>query len=253
MTLKFAANLTSLWPELPYLDRFNAAAEAGFDAIEILFPYEVAAKETQRALLANGQQLVLLNAPPPNYTGGVQGFAAEPDRIDRFQRDIIRAYRYAEMFGASYLHVMSGYAEGETARETFVSNLIWAADRAPEGLTLTVEPLNAKAMPGYYMNDYDLAAEVINAVDLPNVGLQFDSYHAQMIHGNAVAVFDKFAPLIRHIQIGDTPERRAPGTGEVDFAELFTRIAASGYDGWISAEYHPGGATEDTLEWRGLA
>ncbi len=249
MPLKFAANLSLLWTELPYLDRFAAAADAGFDAVEVLFPYDVAAKETQRALLANGQRMVLMNAPPPNYTGGPRGFAAEPDQIERFRYDMKRSFRYCEALKVPFLHVMSGYAAGDAAKETFISNLKWAAAEAPKGLTLMIEPLNATAQPNYFLNSYDLAAEVLEAVDAPNVALQYDSYHAQVIHGDALHVWETYKPLVRHAQIGDAPDRTPPGTGEVDFVALFARIEASGYDGWISAEYHPGGLTEDTLAW----
>lgn len=248
MPLKFAANLSFLWAELPYLDRFAAAAEAGFEAVEILFPYDVAVKETKRALLANGLQMILLNAPPPNYTGGPRGFAAEPDKVKRFQYDMRRVFRYAEALGVSYVHVMSGKGAGVEAQQTFVDNLAWAAGEAPDGLTLTVEPLNREGMPGYFMSDYALAAEVIAAVDAPNVGLQYDSFHAQMIHSDAVAVFEEHQHLVRHIQVGDAPKRGAPGTGPIDFKALFQRIEASGYDGWISGEYLPTGATEDSLQ-----
>ena len=253
MPLKFAANLSFLWAELPYLDRFDAAAEAGFEAVEVLFPYDLAVSETRRALSANGLRMLLINAPPPNYTGGPRGFAAVPDRTDRFRRDIERSFRYAEALGISFLHVMAGEASGPAARATFVDNLRWASARAPEGLTLTIEPLNPVSQPEYFLADYALAAEVLAEVAAPNVGLQYDSFHAQMIHGDAVAVFEAHAPLIRHIQIGDTPKRGAPGSGNVDFPALFASIAASGYDGWISAEYLPGTRTEDTLGWRALA
>ena len=249
MALKFAANLSHLWPELPYLDRFGAAAAAGFVAVEVLFPYDIAAKDTQRALLANGLQMILINAPPPNYTGGARGFAAQPEMVQRFQYDMRRVFRYAEALGVSFVHVMTGEAQGSAARQTLVDNLKWAADAAPKGLTLTLEPLNAKAMPGYFLNDYALAADVLAAVDAPNVGLQYDSYHAQMIHGDAVAVFEQYLPLIRHIQIGDAPDRGAPGTGDVDFDGLFQRIKAAEYTGWISGEYSPDGPTEDRLGW----
>lgn len=249
MTLKFAANLTLLWRELPYLDRFTAAADAGFAAVEVLFPYDVAAKETLGALQANGQRMALINAPPPNYTSGPRGFAAEPDKVERFQYDMKRVFRYAEVLGVSFVHVMTGEGTGAACKQTLIDNMRWAADQAPKGLTLTLEPLNPVAMPGYFLNDYDLACEVLRAVDAPNVGLQYDSYHAQMIHGDAVAVFEAHCDLVRHIQIGDTPERGAPGTGDVDFDRLFGRIDASGYAGWISAEYHPNGPTENSLHW----
>ena len=250
MPLKFAANLTLLWPELPYLDRFAAAAEAGFDTVEILFPYDLAVKETQRALLANGLQIILINAPPPNYTGGPRGFAAQPDNADRFRYDMKRVFRYAEALGVRMIHVMTGAAEGDAARAILIENMRWASAEAPKGITLMLEPLNPVAQPGYFLNDYALAAGVLKELALPNVALQYDSYHAQMIHGDALAVFDEYLPLIGHIQIGDTPDRGPPGVGDVDFPALFARIDASGYDGWISAEYHPGTKTEDTLHWK---
>jgi len=247
--MKFAANLSLLWPELPYLDRFSAAAAAGFQAVEVLFPYDLAAKETQRALIANGLKMILMNAPPPNYTGGARGFAANPDLVDRFQYDMRRVFRYAEALAVPNIHVMTGEGAGAAAKDTLVRNLAWAAEQAPSGMTLTLEPLNPISMPGYFLNDYALAAEVLGQLDAPNVALQYDSFHAQVIHGDAIAVFDEYLPLIRHVQIGDAPDRSAPGSGAVDFATLFGRIEASGYDGWVSAEYHPNRQTEDTLEW----
>ena len=247
--LNFAANLTLLWPELPYLDRFDAAGEAGFKAVEILFPYDVSAKETQAALGRNGLQMILLNAPPPNYTGGARGFSAQPGKEARFQSDMRRAFRYATALGVSMIHVMTGEAEGPEAKATMLANMRWAAEAAPKGITLMLEPLNPVAMPGYFLNNYELAADILNELGAANVALQYDSYHAQTIHGDAVAVFEKYHALVGHIQIGDTPERGAPGTGDVDFKALFKTIKARKYGGWISGEYHPNGPTEPTLGW----
>ena len=247
--LRFAANLTHLWAELPYLDRFDAAAEAGFKAVEVLFPYDVPAPETRKALRRNGLDMVLLNAPGPNYAGGIRGFAALPGGEARFDYDMRRAVRYAQALGAGLIHVMSGVASGSEAKATMIANLKRAADGLPEGLCLSLEPLNRLAQPGYFLSSYDLAAEIIDAVDMPNVGLQYDSYHAQLITGDAVGTFQAMLPLIRHIQIGDAPDRTPPGTGDVDFAALFSAIDSSGYAGWISAEYTPNGRTEAGLEW----
>ena len=162
--LKFAANLSLLWAELPYLDRFAAAADAGFEAVEILFPYDLAASRTQRALIANGLELILMNGPPPNYTGGARGFAAVPGGEERFKYDMRRAFRYVDVLKPKFLHVMAGEAEGESAKDTIIRNLKWASEAAPKGLTLTVEPLNPKAMPGYFLNDYVQAADILDAV-----------------------------------------------------------------------------------------
>lgn len=246
---KFAANISLLFSELPYCDRFAAAAAAGFDAVEILFPYELAAKETQRALLANGLELVLINAPPPNYTGGTPGYAAIPGGGERFQRDIRRVLRYADVLKPQKIHVMAGYEKGAEARDTFIRNLQWAADFAPQQ-KFTIEPLNSGDQPGYFLDDYNLAAEVLDAVSRPNVGLQYDAYHAQLIHGDAAAVWEAFGARAVHVQIGAAPARSEPGTGPVDFPALFAAIDASGYDGWVSAEYTPSTLrTEDSLGW----
>lgn len=250
--MKPAANLSLLWPELPFLDRFDAASAAGFDAVEVLFPYDIAAGEIQRALLMNGQQLILINAPPPNYTGGARGFAALPGGEDRFRHDMKRVFRYADVLGVRFVHVMTGIAEGTSARDTLLRNLDWAAKAAPEGLTLTLEPLNSVAMPGYFLNDYALARDILEALGADNVGLQYDSYHAQMIHGDAVAVFQEYQSLIVHAQIGDAPDRGPPGRGTVDFKGLFAAMRGAAYTGWISAEYHPKEATEKTLDWMQL-
>ena len=248
---RFAANISMLFAELPYLERFAAAANAGFEAVEILFPYEIAAKETQRALLRNGLDLLLINAPPPNYTGGAPGYAAVPGGQDRFQRDIRRVLRYADVLGAQKIHIMAGYAKGGEAFDTFIENLRWAADQAPKQ-HFTIEPLNAGDQPGYFLDDFDLAAEILDAVNRPNLGLQYDAYHAQMIHGDALAVWEKHGRRAVHIQIGAAPGRCEPGTGPVDFELLFKAIDASGYEGWVSAEYRPSTTrTEDSLGWLG--
>lgn len=247
--LNFAANLTHLWAELPYLDRFDAAAEAGFKAVEVLQPYDVPAPDTQRALRRNGLQMILLNAPGPNYTGGARGFAAAIGGEARFDYDIRRAVRYAQALGANLIHVVSGEGAGDAAKATMIANLRRASGQLPDGLCLTLEPLSATDNPGYFLSRFDLAAEIIEAVDAPNVGLQYDSYHAQMITGDAVETFQEMRPLIRHVQIGDAPGRIPPGKGVVDFAALFAAIEASDYDDWVSAEYTPEGRTENGLDW----
>lgn len=247
--MKPVANLSHLWPELPYLDRFDAAAAAGFGGVEVLFPYDVPAKDTQRALIRGGLEMILINAPPPNYTGGERGFAAVVGSEARFAHDMRRACRYAQELRVPMLHVMSGVAEGAAAKSTMIANLKQAVQASHEGLMLTLEPLCPEAQPGYFLNDYGLAAEIITAVDAPNLRLQFDSYHAQMIHGDAVAVFEQYKDIIIHVQIGDTPSRGAPYTGNVDFAALFAAMRSAGYEGWVSGEYSPGSDTRSTLGW----
>ena len=247
----FAANISLLFSELPYIERFAAAAKAGFNAVEILNPYDLAAKETTRALMANGLDLVLINAPPPNYTGGTQGFAAVPGGEDRFRHDFHRVMRYAGALRPGLIHMMAGYEKGAEAQAAFISNLQWAADQAPHQ-KFTIEPLNSGDQPGYFLDDYGLAAEVLDTVDRPNVGLQFDAYHAQVIHGDAMAVWERFGHRTLHVQIGAAPGRSEPvlGQGPVDFTALFEAIDASGYAGWVSAEYNPTTkTTEHSLGW----
>jgi len=248
--MKPAANLSHLWPELPYLDRFAAASAAGFEGVEVLFPYDVPAKETQRALLRGGLEMILINAPPPNYTGGARGFAAVVGGEARFAHDIRRACRYAQELRVQMVHVMSGEAAGAQAKETMIANLRHATQTAPKGIVLTIEPLCPEAMPDYFLNDYALAAEIIKEVDAPNLKLQFDSFHAQMIHGDAVAVYRAYRDLIGHVQLGDTPMRGVPGSGDVDFKGLFDALRADGYTGWISGEYTPDGSTDASLGWK---
>lgn len=246
---RFAANISLLFSELPYLDRFAAAAEAGFGAVEILFPYDVAAKDTRRALLANGLELVLINAPPPNYTGGTPGYGAVPGGEARFEHDVRRVMRYAQELAPGLIHIMAGYTKGRKSQATFIRNLQWAADLAPEQ-RFTIEPLNPGDQPGYFLDNYDLAAEILGAVDRPNVGLQFDSYHAQIIHGDAAKIWNRFSGQAVHVQLGAAPDRTEPAPGPTDFPALIEAIENSGYTGWISAEYKPSTArTEDSLHW----
>lgn len=247
--MKFAANLSYLWQELPYLDRFEAAAEAGFDGVEVLFPYDMPAKETQRALMRSGLPLVLIAAPPPNYTGGGRGFAAVPGSEGRFRYDLRRALRYCDALRVPMLQVLTGVAEGDAARRTLVQNMRWASEALPQNVLLTLQPVNADDTPGCFLDNYDLAADVVREIDAANVGLQFDSYEAQVIHGDAPGVFEKHRALIRHVQMADAPGRGGPGSGSIDFDALFAVCRTTAYEGWISANYTPASQTEGTLAW----
>ncbi|WP_133487255.1 hydroxypyruvate isomerase family protein [Aliiroseovarius marinus] len=245
---RFAANLTLLFTELPFLDRFDAAAEAGFEAVEVLFPYDDAAKDIRRRLIANGLQMVLINTPPPNWTGGPRGFAATPDGQERFRHDFKRALRFAQAFNATHLHIMAGAAEGDAARAAFVENLTWAAAQAPDQ-SLTIEPINRDDMPGYFLSNYALAADILAEVNAPNLHLQFDAYHAHKITGDMPATWEKVKHLTRHIQVGGIPDRHEPEAGVIDYPAWFRQLDDEGYAGWVSGEYHPAGRTEDGLSW----
>lgn len=228
------------------MERFAAAKEGGFDAVEVLFPYDVPVQDVVKELTFNDLEMVLINCPPPNYTGGEPGWAAVPG--SRFQTDFKRTLRYAQTLKATHLHLMAGDATGQDAQDCFVANLQWAADQAPEQ-SLTIEPLNPDDKPGYFLNDFDLALDVVKAVDRPNVRIQYDTYHAQKIHGDAAAVWEKVKDLSVHVQVGQTPARGEPSIGEIDFPALFASMKADGYDGWISGEYIPTKTTAAGLGW----
>lgn len=247
---RFAANLTFLFKEYPFLERFQAAADAGFDAVEVLFPYDDAATEIHRRLTGAGLPLALINSPPPNWTGGDRGFAAIPGGEDRFRRDFKRALRFADRLKPRHIHVMAGKAQGQAAHDTYIRNLAWAAAEAP-GVSLTIEPINAVDMPGYFLNDFELAAKVLAEVGAANLGLQFDAYHAQIITGDALAAWGTCRHLVRHVQVAGVPGRHEPDAGDLDCRAFFAAVDAAGYDGFVSGEYDPLGRTEQGLAWIG--
>ena len=245
---KFAANLTYLFTELPMPQRFAAARRAGFDGIEILFPYDLAAKELARAALSTGMEFVLMNTPPPNWAGGPRGFAAEPGNEARFRSDFDRALRYGQALRVRHLHVMAGKAQGNAARRTLIENLRWAAQRAPH-LSLTIEPVNTQDMPGYFLCNFDMTADIVSEVCASNLGLQFDAYQAQMIHGDVIDTWERHARNVHHIQIAGCPGRHEPRAGEINYAGFFRAVDAAGFRGWVGAEYTPRTSTEAGLRW----
>ena len=247
---RLAANLTYLFTELPMMRRFAAARRAGFDGVEILFPYDLAARELAQGAQAAGLAFVLMNTPPPNWAGGPRGFAAEPGNEARFRSDFDRALRYAEALGTEHLHIMAGKAAGTQARRTMVANLAWAAARAPR-LSLTIEPINPEDMPGYFLDNFDLAAEILAEVGAPNLGLQFDAYHARVIHGDVLELWQRMAPLVRHVQIAGHPGRHEPDGADGESHAFLRALDQSGYRGWVSAEYVPRGSTEAGIGWVG--
>ncbi|MCB2135956.1 MAG: TIM barrel protein [Rhodobacteraceae bacterium] len=245
---RFAANLSWLFTELPFMGRFRAAKAAGFDAVEVLFPYDCAAQEMRDQLVWNDLTFVLMNCPPPNPTGGPEGYAAVPGREDRFRRDFDRALRFAGVLKPRVMHVMAGPAQGPEAKATFIDNLRWAAARAPKQ-QLTIEPINPVDMPGYFLNDFDLAAEILDAVAAPNLALQFDAYHAHRITGDVAGSWVRHGHRAVHVQIAGYPGRHEPATGEIDYPAFFARLDADGYRGFVSAEYAPATTTTEGLGW----
>lgn len=244
---RFAANLSLLFTERPYADRFAAARTAGFEAVEVLFPCAETAT-TRAGLAAQDFDLVLMNVPNPDPATGMLGRAATPGAETALRAELSGALACAAVLRPGLIHVMSGDGSGREARDTFVANLQWLADTAPEQ-HFTIEPLNPRDRPGYFLNDYGLAAEILAQVDRPNLGLQYDTYHAHLIHGDALAVWDSFGALAAHVQIGNPPDRSDPGPGPVDFPAFFDRLDSDGYTGWVSAEYTPKGRTEGGLGW----
>ncbi|MCB2109704.1 MAG: TIM barrel protein [Defluviimonas sp.] len=249
---RFAANLSWLFTEHPFMERFAAARAAGFDAVEILFPYDQPTQDLRDRLVWADLTFVLMNCPPPNAVGAPQGFAAQPGLSARFRRDFERTLRYAQVLKPRILHIMAGVAEGPEAEATFVANLRWAAARAP-GQTLTIEPINRSDMPGCFLADYETAARVLEAVGADNLGLQFDTYHAHRITGDVAATWADHGHCTRHVQVAGFPGRHEPSGGEIDHPGFFDRLDTDGYDGWVSAEYAPAGPTDAGLGWLAAA
>ncbi len=247
---RFAANLSFLFQDLPFLDRFAAAASAGFKGVEFMFPYAVPATEIRARLEAHGLELVLFNLPPGHWDKGERGFAALPGREDEFAAAVDLALGYAEALRCPRLHVMAGLMDHGAARETYVANLRLAADwAAPLGIDILIEPINTKDMPGYFLTCTAEARDVIAEAGAPNLGLQFDLYHRHVMEGDVARAIAEFAALTRHYQCADPPDRGEPSTGVIDYARLFREIDATGYSGWIGCEYKPRADTRDGLAW----
>lgn len=247
---RFCANLSMLFTEYPLLERPMAAAVKGFEAVEVLFPYDENAADLGTALAQAGLPLALINCPPPNYADpdGPRGFAAVPGQEARFQQAFRRTLRYAGALGAQHIHIMAGVAQGDAARAAFARNLAWAAAHAPKQ-SLTIEPINGYDMPGYFLNSFDLALSVLDEVAAPNLGLQFDAYHAARMGLDVMATWQAVRGRVVHVQVGGVPDRHEPSTGDFHYPDFFAQLDGDGYSGWVSGEYRPRGRTEDDLSW----
>lgn len=251
---KFAANLTMLFNEVPFLDRFAAAAEAGFSAVEFLFPYPYAKDELAERLDANRLRLVLHNLPAGHWDQGERGIACLPDRIGEFQDGVGRAIDYARALKVPQLNCLVGIAPAsvgrDTALATIVENLRFAAAELKKaGLRLLVEPCNAYDIPGFALNRSAEALDVIRAVGADNIFLQYDIYHMQRMEGELAATIRRHIGAIAHVQIADNPGRHEPGTGEIHYAFLFDLLDELGYDGYVGCEYKPRTTTAEGLGW----
>jgi hydroxypyruvate isomerase len=252
--LKFAANLTMLFTEVPFLDRFAAAARAGFRHVEFLFPYNFVASEIVSQLDANGLQLVLHNLPAGNWDAGERGIACHPDRVDEFRAGVAKAIEYGKALGVSQINCLAGKAPAGVVaaelRRTFVDNLRFAAaELKKSGLRLLIEPINTYDIPGFYVNRTAQALAIIDEVGSENLFLQYDIYHAQRTEGEIAATIEKNLPRIAHIQLADNPGRNEPGTGEINYGFLFTHLDTIGYTGFVGCEYKPATTTEAGLGW----
>jgi hydroxypyruvate isomerase len=251
---QFAANLSLMFTEVPFLDRFARARACGFQAVEFLFPYEYPAAEIATRLHDNGLRQVLFNAPPGDWAQGERGLAALPGRQAEFRDGVKQALDYAAALACPRLHLMAGLAPAGLARDTLLSvyaaNLAWGAEEcAKAGVKAVIEPINHRDIPGFFLNTTDEAAAIIAAVGPERLGMQFDLYHCQITEGDIVKRVERHLPLIAHMQVADNPGRNEPGTGEVNWPFVFSRIDALGFRGWIGCEYRPAGGTEAGLGW----
>ena len=252
---RFAANLTMLFTEVPFLDRFEHAAKAGFEAVEFLFPYAWPAAEIRQRLDANGLTLVLHNLPAGDWDAGERGIACHPDRISEFREGVSKAVAYATALGVRQVNCLAGKAPAGVAddvlRQTFVENLRFAAAELKKaGLRLLIEPINTFDIPGFYLNRTTQAVSILVEVGADNAFVQYDIYHAQRTEGELASTMQKYLPRIGHIQLADNPGRNEPGTGEINYPFLFAHLDRIGYDGWIGCEYKPATTTEAGLDWR---
>lgn len=247
---RFAANLSLMFNELPFLDRFAAAARAGFSGVECMFPYEASADEIRARLDEHGLEMVLFNLPPGDWAAGERGLTALAGREGDFQAGLDKALAYARALGCRRLHAMAGLVAHGADEEVFTANLRRAArEAAPDGVTVLVEPINTFDMPGYFLTRTEDAARLIERVGEPNVGLQLDLYHRHRMQGDALGAIHLYAPITRHYQIAGPPDRGEPDRGDIEFAPLLSAIDKTGYAGWIGCEYRPRAGTLAGLTW----
>lgn len=255
---KFAANLSMMFNEVPFPERFAAAAKAGFTAVEFLFPYDYPVADVTRWLKDNNLKSALFNMPPGDWAAGERGMASIPGREDEFLAGVDKAIEYALSLGTPTIHAMAGMvpegADREAYRATFIDNLGLAAKKlAQHGLTLVIEPINTRDMPGYFLNYQAQAHAIREEVGEPNLKVQMDFYHAQIMEGDLSMTFKKYFEHIGHIQIASVPARHEPDEGEVNFPHLYKLLDETGYAGYVGCEYRPRGKTEEGLGWiRGL-
>lgn len=253
--IKLAANLTMLFTELPFMERFSAAAQAGFCGVEFLFPYAFEPAEIAHQLSINRLELALHNLPAGDWETGERGIACHPDRVAEFKDGIDTALRYAKVLGVMQLNCLAGIIPNgvseQDAHHTLVSNLIYAAGKMQAaGIRLLIEPINTFDIPGFFLSRTKQAIEIIKETGSDNLFLQYDIYHMQRMEGELINTIKHHLPLIKHIQLADTPGRCEPGTGEINYRTVFIALSQMGYQGWIGCEYKPKSDTVEGLVWR---
>ena len=251
---KFAANLSMMYQEYPFLDRFEAARRDGFSGVEFLFPYDFAAADIRRRLDDNGLTLALFNGPPGNWAEGERGLASLPDRQVEFRDSVKRALDYATVLGNQRLHIMAGLIKPSQDRAVhhavYIDNLAYAAKQAASlGITTVIEPINTRDIPGFFLNRQDQAHQIIAQVGADNLKVQMDFYHCQIVEGDLAMNLRKHIDGVGHIQIAGVPERHEPDLGEINYPYLFALIDELGYKGWIGCEYRPRAGTSAGLGW----
>jgi hydroxypyruvate isomerase len=251
---KFAANLTMLYNEVPFLDRFAAAARHGFKGVEFMFPYPYRPAEIAERLQGHGLAMVLHNLPAGDWDGGERGIACHPDRVQEFRDGVGRAIEYATALGCKQVNCLAGKAPGgipeAKLRDAFVENLAYAATQlGAAGIKLLIEPVNTRDIPGFYLNKTAQALKLIAEIGSDNLFLQYDIYHMQIMEGDLARTIEAALPKIAHVQLADNPGRNEPGTGEINYPFLFSFLDRIGYRGWIGCEYKPRTTTEEGIGW----
>lgn len=254
MTLKFAPNLSLLYTEVPFLERFALAAAAGFSTVEFLFPYDFNAQAIRQRLDDAGLRVVLFNIAPGDFQKGERGCCNDPQKRSEFRKAFAQALEYAAVLASPRIHVMTGNRIVGVSRlvqlQTVLENLAWAAPQAADaGVTLLIEPLNPIDQPYYFVGNSTQGMEIVRGVGHPQVRLQYDVYHAQMSEGNLIQTMRALHPYIGHIQISDVPGRHQPGYGEINYPAIFATLEQLGYAGYIGLEYQPEGSTDESLAW----
>jgi hydroxypyruvate isomerase len=251
---KFAANLTMLFNELPFLDRFAAAEAAGFSGVEYLFPYDFAKAALRERLEQHGLTQVLHNLPAGDWAAGERGIAILPDRVDEFRDGVLRAIDYAKALDCRQVNCLVGVvpvdADAGELNEVLLKNLRFAADAlAREGIRLLIEPINTRDVPGFFLNRTEQAVQIISDVGSENLFIQYDIYHMQVMEGDLAPTLRRHLARIAHVQLADNPGRNEPGTGEINYPFLFRHLDEIGYRGWIGCEYKPKTTTVEGLGW----